>query len=618
MDSTSDVGRAGRKKRVRILAGSLAVVAAAGVATAIGTMAHADPSITCTPVKIVAVPGTWETNPGADPNTSVGMLKGVTDPLQQQFGGKVSSYYVPYKSTAFNQGVTYADSEKDGVDATRRAMTQIAQQCPGTKIVGLGYSQGADVNGDVAAQIGAGHGPVPAADFVAGGNLADPQTGTPGEVNLGVRQPRTQGLLGPRRGYGGVNGRMAVACLRGDLYCATPNRDHLIRAMGAVGGNIGISTLQNSAEHELATGLGKKADGKAANLGTLTTDVGKLAGQARNGDTAGAANTANELAGLINGVQSLTHTVATPAMIHALLSSSDPQARQAGTVLRALSRTDLGGLATDLRKAGAAAENKDLAALATVGLDAASKIAPLTGISPAELAKVTTVLVALRPAALLAQLHNVASITKLDYRGMLGAARSLPNAMRKGDAKAVYRALTKIENRLMPLAKIANRVDFKAIGAALAASPDPQVRAVGDALVILDRVNWVRVTHDLRVVQARLAKLNLRHLPKADPRHPERSLNDIFGVNVLGLAGPVADLAQHGLDVAGIKLPEGSVAQLMKSSLNPREVIREGIAIAVFYGSNVHVHYGSESVDGSGRPATTTLANWLAPRIAAA
>jgi hypothetical protein len=612
------VGRAGGK-RVRILAVSLAAVTAAGVATAIGTMAHADPSISCTAVKLVAVPGTWETNPSADPNTPVGMLKGVTDRLQQQFGGKVSSYYVPYKSTAFNQGVTYADSEADGVKATRSAMTQIAQACPGTKIVGLGYSQGADVNGDVAAQIGAGHGPIPAANYVAGGNLADPQTGTPGEVNLGVRQPHTQGLLGPRRGYGPLNGKFAVTCLRGDLYCATPNRDKLIRAMGAVGGNIGLTTLQNSAEHELATGLGKKANGQPADLGTLATDVGKLAGQARNGDTTGAARTSNELAGLVDNVQSLTNTVATPSMVQGLLNSpAGSQANQAGQVLRALSRTDLSGLAADLRKAGTAAEQHDLATLAGVAVDAGTKIAPLAGVSPAELAKVTTVLVALRPAALLSQLHNVASITKLDYAGMLRATRSLPAAARSGNTKAVYRALTKIEDRLMPLAKIANRVDFKAIGAALAASPDPNVRAVGDALVILDRVNWVRVTHDLRVIQARMAKLNPKHLPKIDPAHPQRSLTDIFGVNVLSLTGPVADLAQHGLHVAGIKLPDGTVADLMKSAMNPREVIRQGIEIAVFYGSNVHTHYGTDPVDGSGRPAVATLADWLAPRIAAA
>jgi hypothetical protein len=80
----------------------------------------------------------------------------------------------------------------------------------------------------------------------------------------------------------------------------------------------------------------------------------------------------------------------------------------------------------------------------------------------------------------------------------------------------------------------------------------------------------------------------------------------------------VTDLAQHGLDVAGLKLPNGTLAELLASDLNPAEIIKEGLAAAVFYGSNVHTAYGSASVEGPGRPAVDTLADWLAQRIAAA
>lgn len=222
----------------------MAALTVAGLGTALGPPARADAAVTCTPVKIIAVPGTGETSPHADPDTPVGMLKGVTDPLKRRFGDRISAYYVPYLSTAFTQGITYADSERDGVRAMRAAMTGIARSCPGTTFVGVGYSQGADVNGDVAAQIGAGRGPVPAGRFIAGGNVSDPQQGTRGAVNLGRRQPGTQGLLGPRGGgYRAVAGRMATVCLKGDMYCATPYKDHLVRVAGAVGGHIGISGI---------------------------------------------------------------------------------------------------------------------------------------------------------------------------------------------------------------------------------------------------------------------------------------------------------------------------------------------------------------------------------------
>lgn len=604
----------------RIAALSVAAVTVIGGATAIGSMAHAEPSITCTPVKVVAVPGTWETNPGADPNTAVGMLRGVTDRLQQRFGDRISSYYVPYQATAFNEGVTYADSEKSGVDATRKAMTEIARSCPGTKFVGVGYSQGADVNGDVAAAIGAGRGPVPAGDYIAGGSLADPQTGTRGEVNLGVRQPRTQGILGPRKsGYGALNGKVAVACLKGDLYCATPKRDKLIRALGAVGGNLGWSTIQSSAERDLAAKSGKNSTEKAPDLGALPGEVQNLARQATGGDTTGAARTANDLAGQITTVQELVRTVAKPALVKALLNApKGSQSHAAGKVLQVLSRTDLTGLAADLRQASSAASRNDLGALASAATGAASKIAPLAKLSPGDLAKASTVIAALQPTSVFAQARNLAGITKIDYAGLLRNAKALPRNVRNGDTRAVYRSLVAVEDRLMPLAKMANRVDFKAIGAALALSPDPNVKALGHALVILDRVDWVRVTRDLRVIQSRLAKIDPQHLPAIDRNHPVKSLNDIFGVDLLSLVPPVTDLAQHGLDVAGIKLPDGSVKQLVKSSLNPREVIRQGVEIAVFYQSQVHNKYGSEPVDDTGRPAVATLADWLSGRIAAA
>ena len=592
----------------------------AGLGTTLGSTANAAPAISCSPVKIVAVPGTWETNPGSDPNTAKGMLTGVTDKLKQQFGSKVSSYWVSYDSDAFKNGITYADSEKSGVDATRSAMTQIAKACPGTKIVSIGYSQGADVNGDIAADIGAGRGPVPAASYVAGGNLADPQQGTKGAADLGVRQPKTQGLLGPRTGgYGAVSGRMATACLRGDMYCATPNRDHLIRAIGAVGGNIGLTSILTSGERDLAKGPKKQAITRPADLDNLPVSVRRLATFAHGGNIKGVTQAARQLSRLVRPAEMIARLASNPALVSALLATpAGSQTHIAGEILQKVGQSDIEGLGADARRAIKAASRHDLDTLDAVAVDVTKKIAPLAGVQKADIAKATIVMRALQPAALFTQVNNLAGLTKIDFKAMASASKSLTKAVHSGNTKAVVTALNTIEDQLMPLARIAGKVDFRSIGAALALSPDPQTRAVGDALVALDRVNWVRIARDLRTIQNKLAKFNPRNPPAINRKHPEKSLNNLFGVNLLGLVGPASDLAQHGLDVAGVKLPNGSVAQLVRSSLNPAEVIRESIDAGVFYGSQVHVKYGEQSVDGSGRPATVTLANWLAGPISKA
>lgn len=616
MDSSSFM----RSRKVRITALSVAAVTIAGLGTTLGSMAGADPAISCSPVKVVAVPGTWETNPGEDPNTPKGMLKGITDRLQQRFGSKVSSYFVSYDATAFNEGVAYADSEKSGVDAEKTAMTQIAKSCPGTKIVGLGYSQGADVNGDVAAAIGAGKGPIPATQYVAGGNLADPQQGTKGAAYLGVDQPGTQGLLGPRKGgYRAVSGRFVTACLKGDMYCATPNNDHLIRAIGAVGGNVGLANLQSSAERDLDKGPRKQHYTKPEDLTNLPPAVRKLARFARGGNVKGVTQAANQVSNLVGPVENLAALASNPAVVAALMATPPgSQTHTAGEVLQKLGQADLAGLGDDARKAIRAAGRHDLDTLDTVAVDAMQKLGPLSGVNKSDLAKASIVVQGLSPQALFTQANNLAGLTKLNYKAMLRAANNLPKAAAKGNTKAAFRSLNTIENQLMPVARIANNVDFRTLGAALALSTDPQTKAVGEALVILDRVNWVRVARDLRAIQNKLATVNPKRLPKIDPQNPRKSLTNIFGVNALGIVGPATDVGQHGLDVAGIKLPEGSLAKLVKEGLNPAEVVSESVQAAVFFQSQVHNKYGEQSVDGSGQPATATMANWLAGPISAA
>ncbi|MFB9834464.1 cutinase family protein [Actinoallomurus acaciae] len=617
------------KRRVRRLGLAALAVTAAGATVAATTLtpqspARADSEVTCSPVKVVSVPGTWETTPSADPNAATGMLKGVTDRLQQRFGSRVSTYTVPYDAQAFTQNETYADSEQAGLKAARAAVARISQSCPGTRFVGVGYSQGADIVGDLLAQVGNGGGPVPASDLIAGGNLADPQKGTDGEVVLGNDLPGTQGLLGPRKGgYDALNGKVAEVCLKGDLYCASPKSNHLTLALGAVLGNVGLTNLLAGANDDLTRSPDpsrtddpdKKEDGKNPDLSLLPSGIKKLAGQAKRKDTKGAAKTATNLTAAIQPLQALARLASNPLLVNALLA--DPQTHDAGQVLQTLGQIDMTGLAGDLDRASTAASGKDLNSLVSVAADATTKIAPLAGMPAGQVAQITTILLALQPMHLLGQANNILKLTKIDFAGITKAARALPEQMKKGDVKGTYRSVNAIEDRLMPLAQVADDIDFKAIGAALELVPDQNAQTVGRALIVLDRVDWLRIVRDLRKMQTALERFDPGHPPVIDQKHPVKSLNNVFGVNVYGMLPEVLDLGEHGLQVAGLKLPNGTLTDLVKDDLTPQNVVSESVQAAVFYGSGVHTAYGTSSVDGTGRPATETLADWLGERIAA-
>ena len=92
----------------------------------------------------------------------------------------------------------YADSKSDGLSKAKDVLTEIAAKCSETKFTITGYSQGADIAGDLASEIGNSSGPVKAEQILAVGLLADPGAGTKGEAVIGP-QPSGKGL--PIRGH---------------------------------------------------------------------------------------------------------------------------------------------------------------------------------------------------------------------------------------------------------------------------------------------------------------------------------------------------------------------------------------------------------------------------------
>ncbi|AXK87081.1 cutinase family protein [Nocardia farcinica] len=209
------------KKVVAGLGASAAI--ASGLVFGGGATAVADD---CPSLYVVAIPGTWET--GHEKQPQPGMLSGVTRGLPRN----VDVDYVTYAATAFPwEGEVYGNSKKEAVSAARGLIGAMAQRCGGTRMALVGYSQGADAAGDLAAEIGTGLGVVPPDRLAGVGLISDPRR-SPTDVQVGPPAPGA-GASGPRPGgFGWVSDRVRTICAVDDLYCATAPDDFVTRFAG--------------------------------------------------------------------------------------------------------------------------------------------------------------------------------------------------------------------------------------------------------------------------------------------------------------------------------------------------------------------------------------------------
>ncbi|MBF6357651.1 cutinase family protein [Nocardia higoensis] len=179
----------------------------------------------CPDLHVVVVPGTWETS-HAEPGK--GILAGAADGLP----GNVRVDYVTYAATAFPwEGEVYGRSKREATDGARGLVADVARQCAGTRFALLGYSQGADAAGDLAAEIGTGLGVVPPDRVGLVGLVADPRR-SPTDQLIGPAVPGA-GAGGPRLGgFGWLSPVAYTFCVPEDLYCATPDGDFAARIAG--------------------------------------------------------------------------------------------------------------------------------------------------------------------------------------------------------------------------------------------------------------------------------------------------------------------------------------------------------------------------------------------------
>ncbi|MCU1642717.1 MAG: cutinase family protein [Nocardia sp.] len=220
-------------------------------------------SANCPDVLMLGVPGTWESsstddpyNPTANPAS---LMLNITNPIRAQFpNNRVEVYTVPYVAQFSNPIAlppdgqqSYNNSRSEGTQRANEKLTATYHDCPLTSYVIAGFSQGAVIAGDVAAQIGAGKGPVPANKVLGVTVIADGRrdqgpgqaieigpvpAGVGAEVALrGLNVPGIT-MTGPRDGFGDLGNRTFTICAQGDLICDSPKQAlNPLNILGSVG-----------------------------------------------------------------------------------------------------------------------------------------------------------------------------------------------------------------------------------------------------------------------------------------------------------------------------------------------------------------------------------------------
>ena len=216
----------------------------------------------CVDYEVISIPGTWESkadddpvNPTANPRS---LMLHVTRPLQEQTDpAKVKVWTVPYVAQFRNindqKQMSYDDSRKQGLGRVVGEMQKMNSECPATKFVLAGFSQGAVIAGDLASNIGNGQGPVDPSLVAGVALIADgrqePQHGelVGNKANRGIGaevtlhpvnalvQPIVPGATmrgGRPDGFGALDARVMNFCAPGDTVCDAPRHigDALSRA----------------------------------------------------------------------------------------------------------------------------------------------------------------------------------------------------------------------------------------------------------------------------------------------------------------------------------------------------------------------------------------------------
>ena len=517
----------------------------------------------CTKYIGVFAPGTTETRADADPSKPAGMLGQVGEKLEAMYGSsQFRAIYPSYPAEAFLQsGMTYSASKTAGDQAMATAM----EQCPNSKFVIGGYSQGAQVANDVAVNIGAGSGPVPASSVLAAVMLANPKLGTAGSQVVGPKLDG-QGIAGPAaEGYGALSGRVFDICHPEDKYCNTnTGKDSFLASLGRV-----LANPPGTVAPTTATAVSATTTPAVAGQTTLTptdtvakpTSTPAAAGTANASeflgavtsnygyaDLAAAPGAASALATSVDKLQSAGAPTSTSAAVDVaavrqqaqLLAgtfkpvqqtqawmAANPAARDGlrnapadspeaatNSVVDVLDKVDvsqvLGAadqvvtLANSILSGGGTGTGGTYAGLTGPAQSLSNGVAPLADTPTDQLTTATSILSAIQPVTIINQILGVVSgVTSVDYNAVAANLQILPGHLLAGNVKEAHRVAGELNNQLSPLVKMAAGVDLKSVSRILALIPDPSGTAASAALVanLLGNVDIIRLARDVGQLQ---------------------------------------------------------------------------------------------------------------------
>ena len=537
---------------------STAVVIAGAAAAAVMSPVPAAAAVgtDCARFIAVLVPGTTETTASADPSRPAGLLGSVGDELEKRYGASIETVYPNYAAQAFVQtGMSYATSKTGGVQSVSNVMAR----CPTSSFVLAGYSQGADVANDVAVNIGAGRGPVPASAIRSVVLVANPKNGTKGSQLVGPKLDG-QGIAGPAaEGFGALSGRVFDICNPGDKYCNTnAGQDTFLASLGRVlanppgavaptaasaaattattpisettatantaptGGDAsqfitgvssdyGIADLASApgAAQSLASAVDRLQSASAPNSMSQSVDVAAVRQQAQlvQGTLAPIAETSAWMsanpaarAGLREAPADSPESV-TNSVVDSLDQVDIPKVLDAADSVVQMANTILSSTSGGGAPATAAASYADLSAPAQ---QLSTGLAPIASTPIDQLQTATSVLSAIKPVTIINQILNVvAGVTSVDYPGVVTNLQTLVGHLLAGNVKAAHQVAGELNNQLSPLVKMSAGVDVKSIAQLIRLIPDPSGTAAIASMVLdlLGNVDVIRLARDIGQIQ---------------------------------------------------------------------------------------------------------------------
>jgi len=241
----------------------------------------------CPDVQVISFPGTWESSATDNPDRPTfnprSLMLQVTNPLDKRYDDLRADVWTVNYAAQFHNPIavppdgqmTYQASRQQGTDRAVAKINAVKQKCSRTGFVLMGFSQGATIAGNIAAQIGAGKGPITADRLLGVGLISDSRRVQGQGKAIGV-DPEGEGvevtfagfsfsgvdLQGKRDGgFGSVNDRVVTICGSNDPICNQPKGGLLGLATGLPQV---ISTITQNSHAAYGTTANWSLDGKTA------------------------------------------------------------------------------------------------------------------------------------------------------------------------------------------------------------------------------------------------------------------------------------------------------------------------------------------------------------------